>query len=75
MLDEFGEQHSGFVTITRKPVTLKPGQKSRVSLQFTLPDDFEPCSHFRTRHQLYNASLKIDIYTTSKSDRKKTSDS
>jgi hypothetical protein len=56
----------GTLVITRSPVTLHPGDKITVDVDFELPGGLKPLRHYYANLQLYNAILGVDIYTTAK---------
>jgi len=66
-LNEWADLQVGTVVIKRKPLTLKPGQKMPIDLQFVLPANLRPLRHYQTGLFLYNAMVSLDIYTTAKS--------
>lgn len=63
-LGEWGGLQVGTLITRRKPITLGPGQKLPVELEFVLPAGLKPLRHYRASLQLYNASLLVDIYTS-----------
>ncbi len=63
-LKEWSSMQVGTMVITRKSMTLLPGQKVEVDVDFQLPPELEPLRHYRAFLQLYNAVLSVDIYTT-----------
>jgi hypothetical protein len=65
-LDEWADLQVGTLVITRSPVTLHPGDKTTVDVNFELPDGLKPLRHYYANLQLYNAILGVDIYTTAK---------
>jgi hypothetical protein len=67
-LVELAHLKVGTLIIKRKAMTLSPGQKGVADLQFELPGNLKPQHHYSTFVSLYNASLRLEIYTTSKSE-------
>ncbi len=65
-LDEWADLQVGTLLILRSPVTLHPGDKTTVDVDFKLPDGLKPLRHYYANLQLYNAVLGVDIYTTAK---------
>jgi hypothetical protein len=65
-LDEWANLEVGILTISRMPVTVHPGQKLTVDVDFKLPAGLKPLRHYYANLQLYNATLGVDIYTTAK---------
>ena len=65
-LDEWANLEVGTLTISRMPVTVHPGQKLTVDVDFKLPAGLKPLRHYYANLQLYNATLGVDIYTTAK---------
>jgi hypothetical protein len=65
-LNELAELKIGTLVIKRKATALSPGQKAAVDLDFQLPAGLEPQRHYAVSMRLYNASLALDIYTTTK---------
>jgi hypothetical protein len=65
-LDEWSNLQVGTLVINRSPVTLHPGDKITVDVDFKLPDALKPLRHYYANLQLYNAVLGVDIYTTAK---------
>ncbi len=65
-LDEWSELQVGTLVIHRSPVTLHPGGKVTVDVDFELPDGLKPLRHYYANLQLYTAVLGVDIYTTAK---------
>lgn len=65
-LDEWANLEIGTLTISRMPVTVHPGQKLTVDVDFKLPSGLKPLRHYYANLQLYNATLGVDIYTTAK---------
>jgi hypothetical protein len=65
-LIELADQKVGTLVIKRKAIALSPGQKVALDLQFELPASLKPQRYYSASVSLYNASLKVDIYTTSK---------
>lgn len=63
-LDEWANLEVGTLTINRMPVTVHPGQKLTVDVDFQLPTGLKPLRHYYANLQLYNATLGVDIYTT-----------
>jgi hypothetical protein len=66
-LDEWADLEVGTLTISRMPVTVHPGDKLTVDVDFKLPVGLKPLRHYYASLQLYNATLGVDIYTTAKS--------
>jgi hypothetical protein len=56
----------GTLVIKRKAMTLSPGQKGVADLEFELPTNLKPQHRYSTSVSLYNGSLRLEIYTTSK---------
>jgi hypothetical protein len=67
-LVELAHLKVGTLIIRRKAMTLLPGQKGVAELQFELPGNLKPQHHYSTFVSLYNGSLRLEIYTTSKSE-------
>ncbi len=65
-LDEWANLEVGTLTISRTPVTVHPGDKLTVDVDFKLPTGLKPLRHYYANLQLYNATLGVDIYTTAK---------
>lgn len=65
-LEEWANLEVGTLTISRMPVTVHPGQKLTVDVDFMLPAGLKPLRHYYANLQLYNATLGVDIYTTAK---------
>jgi hypothetical protein len=65
-LDEWAGLQAGTLVIHRSPVTLHPGDKTTVDVDFQLPAGLKPLRHYYANLQLYNAVLGVDIYTTAK---------
>jgi hypothetical protein len=65
-LDEWANLEVGTLIIKRIPVTVHPGQKLTVDVDFKLPSGLKPLRHYYANLQLYNAILGVDIYTTAK---------
>lgn len=63
-LDELAGLKVGNLIIKRKPMALSPGQKVEVDVQFNLPCGLKPQHHYSASVELYNANLRIEIYTT-----------
>jgi len=63
MLNEYANQ-AGTLVVTQEQLTLKPGEKRRTKVIFTLPSGLEPFRHYQAVLELYNASLIVDVYTT-----------
>ena len=63
-LNEWSTMQVGTMVITREPITLAPGDKVEVDVDFQLPAELEPLNHYAALLQLYNAVLAVDIYTT-----------
>ena len=63
-LNEWADLKAGTLVTRRKAMTLAPGQKLAVEVEFQLPSDLKPLRHYRASLQLYNATLSVDIYTT-----------
>jgi len=76
ILREWSDLPVGTLLINREPRTLRPGEKVVIDVEFQLPHDLKPIRRYHTNLQLYNANLKLDIYTTAKvgSARKRKSD-
>jgi hypothetical protein len=76
-LREWSGLQAGTLLIKREPKILRPGQKIAMDVEFELPPDLKPNHLYRTKLQLYNATLSVDIYTTAKAGpaRKRKSDS
>ena len=69
-LNEWADLKAGTLVTRRKAMTLAPGQKLAVEVEFQLPAELKPLRHYRANLQLYNASLSVDIYTTAKTGTK-----
>jgi hypothetical protein len=67
-LKEWSHMQVGTMVITRESMTLLPGQKIEVDVNFQLPPELEPFRHYRAYLGLYNAILAVDIYTTAKAE-------
>ena len=65
-LVEWADLEVGTLTISRAPVTVHPGDKLTVDVDFKLPSGLKPLRHYHANLQLYNATLGVDIYTTAK---------
>ena len=65
-LSEWAEVQAGTMVMTRESMTLRPGDKVVVDVEFHLPPDLKPFRSYRANMQLYNATLAAVIYTTSK---------
>lgn len=65
-LDEWAGLQAGTLITKRPAMTLSPGQKLSVDIEFLLPANLKPLRHYRASLQLYNAALAVDIYTTAK---------
>jgi hypothetical protein len=76
LLREWSDLQAGTLVINREPKILRPGEKAAIDVEFQLPPELKPIRHYRANLRLYNASLKLDIYTTAKvgSARKRKSD-
>jgi hypothetical protein len=66
-LNEWASLQAGTVVLKRKPMTLKPGQKVPIEIEFVVPADLPPLHHYRAGLYLYNAVVTLDLYTTAKS--------
>lgn len=66
LLHEWSEIYAGMLVIKREPMILRPGNKVALDIEFELPPELKPQRFYRTNAQLYNASLSINIYTTTK---------
>jgi hypothetical protein len=66
-LQEWADLEVGTLTIKRNAMTVHPGQKLTVEVDFQLPAGLKPLRHYYANLQLYNATLGVDIYTTAKS--------
>jgi len=66
-LNEWADLQAGTVVMKRKAITLKPGQKIPVDIEFVLPADLPPLQHYRAGLFLYNSAVTLDVYTTAKS--------
>ena len=66
-LNEWADLQVGTVLAKRKTVTLRPGQKMPIDVEFVLPKGLQPLHHYRTALYLYNAVVSLDLYTTAKS--------
>jgi len=64
ILLHWGDLQAGTLITRRDPITLHPGQKLSVDVQFDLPAELKPLRHYHANLQLYNATLSVDIYTT-----------
>jgi len=67
-LDEWAGMEAGTLIVKRSAMTLHPGDKIAVDVEFRLPP-LKPLRHYHANLQLYNATLAIDIYTTAKSGK------
>jgi hypothetical protein len=65
-LNEWADLQAGTLVIHRSAVTLHPGDKMTVDVDFEMPDGLKPLRHYYANLQLYNALLGVDIYTTAK---------
>jgi len=65
-LNEWANLEVGTLTISRASVTVHPGEKLTVNVDFKLPAGLKPLRHYYANLQLYNATLGVDIYTTAK---------
>lgn len=65
-LVELSEVQAGTLVMNREPITLSPGQKASLDVEFELPPDLKPLRHCHVIVGLYNARMEIDIYTTAK---------
>ena len=70
-LNEWAELKAGTLITKRKAMTIAPGQKLAVEIEFQIPGDLKPLRHYRAKLQLYNAHLSVDIYTTAKAGSKR----
>ncbi len=70
-LREWGEREGGTLVILRDPIILRPGQKMTAKAKFQLPEQLKPYRNYVATLQLYNATLKVSIYTTKKAGSKK----
>jgi hypothetical protein len=66
-LTELADLKVGTLVIKRKAMALSPGQKVAVDIEFELPGGLKPQHRYSASLSLYNANLKIEIYTTAKS--------
>jgi hypothetical protein len=65
MLLHVGDLQAGELITRRDPIVLHPGEQRTVDLSFDLPKELKPLRHYSSNPQLYNATLLVDIYTTS----------
>jgi hypothetical protein len=65
-LIELADQKVGMLVIKRKAMTLSPGQKVALEGHFELPVGLKPQHRYSASVNLYNGNLKIEIYTTAK---------
>jgi hypothetical protein len=63
-LQEWSELAAGTLVVTREPMILNPGDKVVGEAEFHLPPDLRPLRHYRSRVEIYNAVLAVDVYTT-----------
>jgi hypothetical protein len=63
-LQEWSELAAGMLVVTREPMILNPGDKVVSEAEFHLPPDLKPLRHYRSRVEIYNAVLSVDVYTT-----------
>jgi hypothetical protein len=63
-LNEWADLQAGILVAHRKPTVIRPGQKIAVDVEFQLPPNLKPLRHYRSGHQLYDASVGVDIYTS-----------
>jgi hypothetical protein len=73
-LNEWADLQVGTVLVKRNPITLRPGQKIPVDIEFVLSADLQPLHHYRTGLYIYNAMVSLDIYTTAKAGSGRESD-
>ncbi|MBV9673808.1 MAG: hypothetical protein JO076_13430 [Verrucomicrobia bacterium] len=66
-LTELADLKVGTLVIKRKAMAISPGQKVAVDIEFELPAELKPQRRYSASLSLYNANLKIEIYTTAKS--------
>lgn len=69
-LNEWADLKAGTLVTKRKAMTLTPGQKLAVEIEFQLPANLKPLRHYQANLALYNATLSVDIYTTAKAGSK-----
>jgi hypothetical protein len=65
-LNELADLKVGTLVIKRKAMTLSPGKKMAVDLEFQLPAGLKAHHHYSLSVGLYNANLEVNIYTTAK---------
>ena len=65
-LREWSDLQAGTLVINREPKILRPGEKAIIDVEFQLPPELKPIRHYHANLRLYNANLKLDIYTTAK---------
>jgi hypothetical protein len=65
-LREWSDLQSGTLVIKREPKILRPGEKTIIDVEFQFPPELKPIRHYHANLRLYNANLKLDIYTTAK---------
>jgi hypothetical protein len=65
MLLHVGDLQAGELITRRDPIVLHPGEQRTMDLSFDLPKELKPLRHYSSNLQLYNATLLVDIYTTS----------
>ena len=65
-LSEWADLRAGTLIAKRMPMVLAPGEKVAADVEFVLPNNLKPLRHYVVSQQLYNATLAVDIYTTSK---------
>ena len=70
IFDQVGRMQVGSLLVHRERTTLKPGERRQMSARFELPEDIKPGRHYRASLELYNATLRVDIYTTEKVRRR-----
>ncbi|HEV3409805.1 MAG TPA: hypothetical protein VG095_05900 [Chthoniobacterales bacterium] len=71
IFDEVGRMQVGSLLVHRERTTLKPGECRQMSARFEVPEDIKPGRHYRASLELYNATLRVDIYTTEKVSRRR----
>ncbi|MGA8439233.1 MAG: hypothetical protein WB762_12440 [Candidatus Sulfotelmatobacter sp.] len=75
-LREWSDLQVGTLLINREPKVLRPGEKGAGDVEFQLPPDLKPIRRYHANLELFNATLRLDIYTAGKvgSARKRKSD-
>lgn len=65
-LREWSDLQVGTLLINREPKVLRPGEKVAGDVEFQLPPDLKPMRRYHANLELFNATLTLDIYKTTK---------